>query len=89
MQNFQVPLKKTDNFVYESNYKSVIKNGKPIGTCKMILEDNKVIGIFDLDTDIREIQFIKYNSTTLRNKKWILNVEFLDKQTSETVQSIP
>ena len=93
MQNFQIPLKKTDNYVYESNYKSVIKKGKSIGTCKMVLEDNKVIGIFELDVDM-EInnttpQYIKYNSTVLRNKKWILNVEFLDKQTSDTVQSIP
>jgi hypothetical protein len=88
MRNFDIQLKKTDNYVYESNYKSVIKNGKNIGTFKMVLEDSKVIGVFELDEDIHWPQYIKYNSITQRNKKWISNIEFLDKETPETVQAV-
>ena len=89
MQEFEVQLKKTDNFVYESNYKSVIKNGKPIGTCKMRLDDNKVIGVFELDIDIRETQYIRYNAIIKGNKKWLASIEFSDKQLPETIQTIP
>ncbi len=89
MQNFEVQLKKTDNFVYERNYKSVIKNGKSIGTCKLVLDDNKVIGVFELDIDVQGIQYVKYNTIIQRNKTWLASVEFSDKQSSETVQTIP
>jgi hypothetical protein len=89
MQNFEVQLRKTDNFVYETNYKSVIKNGKHIGTCKMVLDDNKVIGKFELDTDLRETQYIKYNTVIQKNKTWLASIELTDKQTPETIQSIP
>lgn len=89
MQNFEIQLKKTDSFVYETNYKAVIKNGKPIGTCKMVLDDNKVIGKFELDMDIRETQYIRYNAIVQGNKKWLASIEFSDKQLPETIQSIP
>ena len=88
MKEFDLHLKPTDNFTIPGFIYPVIKNGLEIGTCRFISSGDHLSGVFSLENNIDQPQFLRYITKMENSKSCIASIEFTDYETVDTVQRI-
>ncbi|MCW3122163.1 MAG: hypothetical protein JWQ38_1655 [Flavipsychrobacter sp.] len=88
MKDFELTLNLADNFTIGGFNYPVIKNNLQVGTCRFNSNNSTVTGLFSLTNGFKKEQYLKYNTDVKDGKKSLVNLEFSDFETSESIQCI-